>query len=441
MSFLMKRVCCDGLRSVLMLCLALVMVSCTTTGPGAGVRWQGYPALAASTTSFPWLVVKCQLSDVPVIPVGLDTTIQQFFGISGAGYGNLVDYFHDVSYNHASVVGDTSVGWVTAPFSQADLSFPSGRLRSNRGQRVIECLQAIPTDQMPDLETFYGVVVINNAVQDGGACGLGKVSMTVNNKKYSLACLWFDANSLSTQFAAHEFGHGFGMDDSFDDSGRNCGGEPGRYCDPWDIMSAQRTYQFVDQNFVIAGGGPGLSMPGLLKMGWIPAANQRRFDIETGGDQKFTLRSLSRPRGNEPLMVLLNVGGPEPFDGIYTIEYRQAEGWDRGFVTDLNVPAAVRSRGGTVLVHAYRPAGAPTSNLINGAFGGALQPCNTLVVPGVNGLVYHVTVESFDIADGSAKVSVGSGRGPLIRCSRDTLSPDRKQPTRSHARADDTFKP
>ena len=368
------------------------------------------------------------------IPAGLDTTIAQFFGISGTGYGNLVDYFHDVSYNRVSVISDTFVGWVTAPFNTTDLSFPNGRLRLDRRQRVVECLQAIPADQMPDLDAFYGVVVINNDVQDGGTAGIGPNDTVVNNKSYKLAVHWFDANSLSTQFAAHEIGHGLGLDDSFDDSQRTCGDGPGRYCDPWDVMSAQNTHQFDDRNFTTADAGPGMSAPGLLQLGWIPASNQRRFDIESGAEQTVRLRALSRPRGSDPLVVIVNAGGPGPFDGIYTIEYRQGDGWDRGFVVDTDVPQAVRSSGGTVLVHEYRPAGQPTSKLINGAFAGAMQPCNTMVLNGFGGTTYHVSVESFDIQDGSATVSIGSGRGRFRPCAKDAISRDHASPTLSHAR-------
>ena len=436
MTYLMRRL--RSIRPTLGLCLiASCIVSACNSGPGAGVRWTGYPSLASSTTSFRWLVVKCQLSDVNAIPANFDTQIEQFFGITGAGYGNMVDYFHDVSYNRASVVSDTFIGWVRAPFASTDLMWPNGRLRSNRGQRVKECLEAIPSDQRPDLEDFYGVVVVNNAQQDGGSCWLGQNTMKVGDKSYQLACQWFDNRSLSTQFAAHEFGHGLGLDDSYDDSQVNCGADPGRYCDPWDIMSAQSTYQFADQNFTVAGGGPGMSAPGLLKLNWIPSNNQRRFDIEAG-EQAFTLRALSRARGSEPLVVVVNVGGEGPFDGIYTVEYRQGDGWDRGFVTDPNAPANVVASGGTVMVHQYRPAGAPVSKLLNGRFAAALQPCNTLVLPGFGGLVYHVTVNSFNIADGSAQVSVGGGRGKLAPCFRDT---DRIPATRSHSRFDETIKP
>lgn len=419
MSHLIERLPSRVVVLGLLLSAACLLMACTNTVPGAGIRWTSYPSLASSTRSYPWLVVKCQIADVPTIPTGLDTNIQQFFGISGTGYGNIVDYFHDVSYNRASVLSDTFVGWIQAPFNKAAVSTKS------RAQRVTECLQAIPADQRPDFEAFYGVVVVENAVQDGGACYTGQGTLTLNNKKYNLACVWFDPNSLQTQFAGHEIGHGLGLDHSFDDSGRDCGGKPGEYCDPWDIMSAQRTNQFVDRNWLVAGqpsgAGPGLNAPALLAMGWIPADNQRRFQIEGDNEQTFKLRALSHARGADPLVVILNVGGPGPFDGIYTVEYRQGDGWDRGFVSSGNSPLVVRSSRGTVLVHQYRPVGAPASTLMNGAFAGALQPCNTLVVFGIDRSTYHVRVNSFDIADGSATVSIGVGRGKYVPCLLDVI--------------------
>jgi hypothetical protein len=403
-----------------------VLAACHRTGPGAGTPWTSYPALSSSPQTYNWLVVKCQVADVPMIPAGLDTNIQQFFGISGAGYGNIVDYFHDVSYNRASVISDTFLGWVVAPFRQVDLQLPNGRLAPSvpgRQKRVQECLSALPADQVPDFDAFYGVVVVNNAVQDGGACYVGQRALTVNNKNHNLACVWFDPNSLKTEFAAHEIAHGLGMTHAFDDSGRNCGGGAGEYCDPWDIMSAQRTYQFTDRNWITAGnpsgGGPGVSAPGLMNMAWIPADNQRRFQFEGDDEQTFNLRALSRPRGKDPLVVLLEVGTNTPFDDVFTVEYRQGDGWDRGFVTDVNnAPAAVRESGGTVLVHQFRPVGGPTSTLVNGSFAGALQPCDTLVL---GGGARYITVERFDLADGSATVSIGFGRGKFKRCFKDVL--------------------
>ncbi len=306
-----------------------------------------------------------------------------------------------------------------APFGTRDLAYPNGRLAppSARAQRVKECLQAIPADKGIDLADYYGVVVINNVVNDGGACYTGQQPMSVNNKNYNLACVWFDPNSLFTDFAAHELSHGLGLDHSYDDSGRNCGGNPGEYCDPWDIMSALGTYTFPDRNWLIGGansaGGPGMNAATLLRIGWIPSANQKRYSIEDGGDQVFKLRALSHATESDTLVVILNVGATA-FDATYTVEYRQGDGWDAGFVSHPNSPAKVRTQGGTVLVHQFRMAGAPASTLINGAYGGPLQPGDTLVVPGFGGTVYHVTVKTIDIPDGSATVVIGSGRGPAL---------------------------
>jgi len=119
------------------------------------------------------------------------------------------------------------------------------------------------------------------------------------------------------------------------------------------------------------------------------------------------------------MAVIVETGDPRPFEGIFTVEYRQGEGWDRGFATDLNTPTKVRESGGVVLVHQYRPVGQPTSTLVTGPFGGAMQPCDTLVLG--NGARY-VTVKDFNTAEGTATVAIGFGRGKRQLCFRDILT-------------------
>jgi hypothetical protein len=417
------------MKTLLAFLVACCMLAGCAAGPGAAVRWTGYPALSTPNFGYNWLVVKCQLSDVAAIPAGLDMNIRQFTGLSGAGYGNIVDYFHDVSYNRVTVASETLDSWIKAPFSSVDLTKPPlNSAFPGRKNRVVACLNAIPDDVAPDLDNYYGVVVVNNAVQDGGACYVGQMTLAVKGKDHTLACLWFDPNSLKTEFAAHEYGHGLGVNHSYNDIGSLCGGKPGEYCDPFDIMSAQATYQFVDRNFPTAGapsgGGPGMNAASLLERGWLPAANQRRFQFEGDQEQLFTIRALSRPRPGAAMAVIVETGDPRPFEGIYTVEYRQAEGWDRGFGTDPNSPAKVRIAGGTVIVHQYRPVGFPASTLITGPFGGAMQECDTLVLG--NGARY-VTVKAINTAEATATVAIGFGRGKRQICFRDLITREFKE--------------
>ena len=336
--------------------------------PGAGIRWTNYPDLSTTPRVYKWLVVQCQLADVPSIPPGLDLDISQFLGQGGTGYGNIVDYYHDVSYNAAAFQADF-VGWVAAPFKLADTTDPSTPVggSTNRAERVRQCLQAIPVDEVPDFGRYYGVIAIGNASSEAGACHIGQQAMTINNKTYNLACAYFDPNSLFTAFAAHEIGHGFGLTHSFDNSQNTCGSStPGEYCDPWDIMSALATFQFRDPNWLIGGqsasGGPGMSTPNLLRMSWLLPANLRVFQPD-GGEQTFTIRALSHPQSGQPLVVVLPLGRPgpfpSPFDGSYTVEYRQGDGWDLGFVSNFSAPQTVRSQEGAVLIHQYRLTGDP----------------------------------------------------------------------------------
>jgi len=392
---------------------------CDNKGPGAGTRWKNYPALSHSPRLYPWLVVKCRPKDDVAVPAGLDDTIRQFFGLIGAGYGNLFDYFSDLSYGQASVYGLTFTEWVDAPFTRADIT--TGRLAPavQRGNRVRECLDSIAPDQLPDLDSYYGVVVVTNVVVDGGACSLGQAPISVRGTTHKLACVWLNPTGLITAFAGHELGHGLGLPDSFDDSSRNCGGEPGRYCDPWDIMSALGAYRFIHGNWTHPAirdvAGPGMNAPALLRLGWIPPARIARFDEEEPAEQTFTLTALSRPLGGHPLVLSVNPGNETLLES-FTVEYRQAEGWDRGFAGG-DVPARVRESGGVVLVHRYRPDGPVASILVNGAVGGALTPCQTLIVRGRNGNI-HISVRAIDSALGTATVSLGWGREAFRICDR-----------------------
>lgn len=414
------------LRVLAVLVVGLAAGACSLSNPpGKGTRWTNYPGLPGTSRTERWLIVKCKVADISSLPPHFDRRIDQFFGLAGAGYGNLVDYFFDVSYHHLHFRAEPLATWVTAPFE-------SNEIKSvKRKSRVEQCLNAVPRADLPDLDAFSGVIVMTNHVLDAGSCGTGKQTLTIHGEAHELGCLFFDPGSLFINFAAHEIGHGIGMVHSFDDSTpKPCNGvgSPGEYCDPWDMMSAMSTFAFADGNFFIGGfpsrAGPGLDVPNLMNRGWLPPANLRWFDQRLS-EQTFTIRALSHPRGNEPLAVLLAVNGSGPSDGVYTVEYRQADGWDRAFASG-GAPERVLENGGAVLVHRFGGEGAPVSTVIKrgnrtapdstpieGVNRGALlPPADILTIDGSAGS-YWIRVVKFDRADGSATITIGHGKGTL----------------------------
>lgn len=359
---------------------------------------------------YKWLIVECQFADVPAIPAGLDTNIRRFLGLPGGGFGNMFDYIHDISYNKASWVSQF-VQFVPVKFKVGDVNV------NNRAQRMRECLEAVPAEQLPDLEQFYGVIVVGNAICDSGAGGIGQSSQTINGKAYNLASVFLGSHALFTGFAVEEVLHGMGLGHSYDDSQNRFGGGLGEYGDPWDAMSAGNTFAFVDNNWQTtpppASGGPGLCVPFLLRMGWLPAANQAHFDKD-GPIQEFTINALSHPQPGKPMMVHVPIGDPNPQNGEFVVEYRQADGWDQGFNQN---PAALRNRpvvpratvaqGGTVLVHRYRENGNPAATLIENPTNGANQVTQNVILKNPAGPIYVITVKSIDTKSGTATVSIG----------------------------------
>jgi len=341
-----------------------------------------YPHLTSFPADYRWLVLKCTLSDNRDVPEHLDSLINNFLTPQGAGVGNITDYYSDVSYGAVSFAGTQVYGWYPAPFNGTEPGFAGA---NNRYNRVQACADAIPASDAATINfsSYWGIIMVTNHLQDGGACYDGQSTLQIQGVSYSLACVVFDPASMFTAFAAHEVGHGLGLPHSFDNMSKSCGGAPGEYCDPWDIMSALATYQFDSAAYPSAG--PGLNVPNLLHLGWIPDGRIVTYNI---GDPEttFTLSALSHPAGIAPLTVKI----PD-FPFLFTAEYRQRDGWDAGIPMNA------------VIVHVYIANANPYSFLFDTAtFNGSIAAGQTLTLGN-----FKIHVNSTGGTDGTADITIG----------------------------------
>jgi hypothetical protein len=364
-------------------------------------NWTNYPRLWSTTKYKKWLVIKCKLPDQPEIATNLDQTINSFFTQVGARTGNIQDYYSDVSYGKISLGGTKVIGWYPSGYSST-----SGL---SRAQRVQTCADQIPAAKVAKLglDHYWGIVIVANQPNDSGACYDGQQSLTIHGTSYNLACVTFDRDSMFTAFAAHEIGHGLGYPHSFDTADKQCatGGQPGEYCDPWDIMSAMITYYFTETNYVTYDpcygtgspspcnvAGPGVNVPNLLHQGWIPADRIGKYTV---GDPatSFTLTALSHPSSAGVLAIEIPA---VVFD--VTIEYRQQDGWDAGI------------RANAVVVHIYEPTVNPWSFLMDQELAPPSRyPGALLAGQSLTEAAYSLKVDGIDPSSGTASVTIGPG--------------------------------
>lgn len=154
-----------------------------------------------------------------------------------------------------------------------------------------------------------------------GACPAGSSHDYSQSGDYTLVA---DSSGLNATFNAHETGHCYGLAHSWSAN------PDVEYGDPWDIMSAMRVRAYDNKSY--APAGPGLNAPTLYKLGWLTENRVFTFRVPAGpviGGQTINLVALNRPEINGYLMARILTP-----NHTYTVEFRQATGWDSGIGRD-----------------------------------------------------------------------------------------------------------
>ena len=302
-------------------------------GPDPNANWTSWSDFLAEALAHPsWAIILCNLSDVPPGPNARDRYVQ-FFTSVGIGTGGAFDYWRDVSYGRGGLRGARVFGFIDIGHTRADLqAFSGGAQRQQIWQWGLAAAQTNGIDR----SQFPHTIVILNVSADHGAVGGGVV------------LAYEDSRPFEPTFFAHEMGHGFGLDHSFGESANPCAGgdgRPGAYCDMFDIMSAMNVHSFQDaQN---RRTGPTLNALARERLGWLPGSRvwhaQSPLRAET-----VTLAPINRPDIGGYLFATFFAPSRDPAQvtpSTYTVEYKQAVGWDRGFLTDHVFIHEVRADG------------------------------------------------------------------------------------------------
>jgi hypothetical protein len=295
----------------------------------------GRPIPPAPGKPTKWVVLLCNFQDDLSQPLGLDF-YRDLFTSQGRGKGGFVDYLDTVSYHSVDFGVSEVSGWHTIQQARAA---NIGSI-ADRGARAERCMAA--ADDSVDFTKYVGVVAFFSYEVDWGAAGGATGTYDGATNGWPLVVLTPGSSNLS--IVAQEVIHGLGLGPHSRDVARsNCGGAPGDYCDPWDVMSASNVYDYggafgsfgeakctSPSYAAYCGSGPSLNVHFREDFGWLPASRIYTWGTTPGvggwASENIQLAGVDSPES--PGFLELKI--PLESGKYYTLELRIKKGWDAG---------------------------------------------------------------------------------------------------------------
>lgn len=262
--------------------------------------------------SKPWVSLLCKFADISDEPENLSF----FQGMYDNSSGRLDDYWREVSDDAINIEGSIAIDWVVLPNPHNYyVATPGNGTSANRAALFNDCTAA--ADAFVDFSNggnpFVGINLMFNAELDCCAWG-GARSATLDGVTKMWRATWEPPWAFADlSVIEHEMGHGFGLTHS-----TNWDNDGFAYDNPWDVMSADRSYSPRDDTY----GRIGKHIIGYHKdlLGWIPA--EQKLVVEANESATIVLDDTGHNDTANYRLVKLPLG-----DGTwYYIEARKRRG-------------------------------------------------------------------------------------------------------------------
>ncbi len=241
-------------------------------------------------------ILLCRFSDSPTAepnPSGY------YEDLVTRGSGGLNDYWIAASLGAINLDGSRVFGWKTFDLTRAAfLAAHPGRWDKIKG--AIDRFPEMSEAEYTCVVALYAVDVTDGGSQGGVLGGPGDGNVT---------------------FLAHELGHIFGLEHSFDRSERQAEtwSQPGEYFDRHDMMSAMNVDSDAGHRF--SPRGPLLNAPNIDRMGWLPAQRVWQPAGNSSATHDVDLVALEHPEVSGYLAARI---------GPWMAEFRMATRFDAG---------------------------------------------------------------------------------------------------------------